>query len=222
MAFGESSAQHGGITLGSRISQARKRAGLSREAAASRAGVTSETLAEWESDRSEPRANKLLTLAGVMGVSPAWLISGNGETPKQTETSSEWLEFSELREFVIEPSIMDAGQKLKEWHGEGYRYARFMVLGLHILLGSLAGIFSIYLYRASYQMSELPTISVPDAVAASPVLFWATLSAGILGVVLWTAMTRQKSANVFRIASLKLELAEMALRSDQRTRALDQ
>ncbi|MCC0035430.1 MAG: helix-turn-helix domain-containing protein [Hoeflea sp.] len=71
-----------GDTLGGRITRARDLAGLTLEDAASRIGVTDETLAEWESDRSEPRANKIMTLAGVLGVSPAWLISGAGDAPQ--------------------------------------------------------------------------------------------------------------------------------------------
>ena len=71
-----------GDTLGGRITRARDLAELTLEEAASRIGVTDETLGEWESDRSEPRANKIMTLAGVLGVSPAWLISGTGEAPQ--------------------------------------------------------------------------------------------------------------------------------------------
>jgi len=71
-----------GDTLGGRITRARDLATLTLEDAASHIGVTDETLAEWESDRSEPRANKIMTLAGVLGVSPAWLISGAGDAPQ--------------------------------------------------------------------------------------------------------------------------------------------
>lgn len=71
-----------GDTLGGRIFHARDLAELTVEEAASRIGVTAETLAEWESDRSEPRANKIMILAGVLGVSPAWLISGVGDAPQ--------------------------------------------------------------------------------------------------------------------------------------------
>ena len=71
-----------GDTLGGRITRARDLAGLTLEEAASRIGVTDDTLSEWESDRSEPRANKIMTLAGVLGVSPAWLISGAGDAPQ--------------------------------------------------------------------------------------------------------------------------------------------
>lgn len=68
-------------TLGGRIAEARDRVSLSAEEVASRIGVTTETFAEWENDRAEPRANKLVTLAGVLGVSPAWLLSGAGDGP---------------------------------------------------------------------------------------------------------------------------------------------
>ncbi|MBC7283984.1 helix-turn-helix transcriptional regulator [Hoeflea sp.] len=71
-----------GDTLGGRITRARDLAGLTLSDAASHIGVTDETLGEWESDRSEPRANKIMTLAGVLGVSPAWLISGAGDAPQ--------------------------------------------------------------------------------------------------------------------------------------------
>lgn len=71
-----------GDTLGGRITRARDLAALTLEDAASHIGVTAETLAEWETDRSEPRANKVMTLAGVLGVSPAWLISGAGDAPQ--------------------------------------------------------------------------------------------------------------------------------------------
>lgn len=76
-----------GDTLGGRITRARDLASLKLEDAASRIGVTDETLAEWETDRSEPRSNKIMTLAGVLGVSPAWMISGAGEAPQSKSMS---------------------------------------------------------------------------------------------------------------------------------------
>ena len=76
-----------GDTLGGRITRARDLANLTLEDAASHIGVTYENLAEWESDRSEPRANKIMTLAGVLGVSPAWLISGAGDAPQSQNLS---------------------------------------------------------------------------------------------------------------------------------------
>ena len=63
-------------TLGGRIQWSREEAGLTTAQLARRAGVRTETMHNWECDRAEPRPSKLVTLAGVLGVSPAWLIGG--------------------------------------------------------------------------------------------------------------------------------------------------
>ena len=68
-------------TLGGRLSRAREAAGYSLPQLARSIGVRQDTLSSWESDRAEPRANRLVTLAGMVGVSPAWLLSGIGEPP---------------------------------------------------------------------------------------------------------------------------------------------
>lgn len=74
-------------TLGGRISIARETASLSSAQVARRLGIKSETLRNWETDRSEPRANRLTMLAGVLNVSPGWLLSGTGEGPPVGEVS---------------------------------------------------------------------------------------------------------------------------------------
>ncbi len=67
-------------TMGSRIENARLAQGLSTRQLATRLGVKPATIENWERDRSEPRANKLLTLGGVLNVSVLWLLQGVGET----------------------------------------------------------------------------------------------------------------------------------------------
>ncbi len=64
-------------TLGGRIQMARAARGLSASQLARRAGVLAKTLNNWESDRAEPRANKLQILAGVLNVPPLWLLGGD-------------------------------------------------------------------------------------------------------------------------------------------------
>ncbi|MEM7271420.1 MAG: helix-turn-helix domain-containing protein [Pseudomonadota bacterium] len=66
-------------TFGDRIVNAREALGLSQNQLSRRLGVQEETLADWESDRNEPRANKLQMLAGVLNVSLVWLMSGEGD-----------------------------------------------------------------------------------------------------------------------------------------------
>jgi HTH-type transcriptional regulator, cell division transcriptional repressor len=67
-----------GDTLGGRICRAREAMGLSAAEVANQLGVRKDTVIAWERDRSEPRTNRLYMLAGVLGVSPVWLISGAG------------------------------------------------------------------------------------------------------------------------------------------------
>ena len=45
---------------------------------ASLVGVKPATLRAWENDRSEPRLNKLVAMAGIVGVSPTYFIAEEG------------------------------------------------------------------------------------------------------------------------------------------------
>ena len=74
-------------TLGGRISMAREASELSVTQVIKRLGVKASTYKAWEADRSEPRANKLVALAGILNVSPPYLLSGLGEQPNQLENS---------------------------------------------------------------------------------------------------------------------------------------
>ena len=66
---------------------AREASELSVTQVVKRLGVKATTYKAWEADRSEPRANKLVALAGILNVSPPYLLSGLGEQPNQTENS---------------------------------------------------------------------------------------------------------------------------------------
>ncbi len=66
-------------TFGDRLAGAREAAGLERKELARHLGIKLKTLASWEDDLSDPRANKLQMLAGVLNVSLAWLLTGKGE-----------------------------------------------------------------------------------------------------------------------------------------------
>lgn len=66
-------------TFGDRVAAAREAAGMSQAMLARRLGVRLATLRSWENDMSEPRANRLSILAGLLNVSMMWLINGEGE-----------------------------------------------------------------------------------------------------------------------------------------------
>ncbi len=65
-------------TFGDRVAAAREALALSQEDLAQRMGIKLKTVAAWEEDRAEPRANKLQMLSGVLNVSMRWLLTGEG------------------------------------------------------------------------------------------------------------------------------------------------
>ena len=89
-------------TLGGRILRAREIAGYSEIEFACSLGITRETVVAWESDRSEPRANRLVIMAGLLGVSPGWLLHELGEAPPEQPAAAELaalrLQISKVRE----------------------------------------------------------------------------------------------------------------------------
>lgn len=66
-------------TFGDRLAAARDAAGMTQGALAKRLGVKIGTLRAWEDDLSEPRANRLSMVSGLLGVSLPWLLTGEGE-----------------------------------------------------------------------------------------------------------------------------------------------
>lgn len=66
-------------TFGDRLAGAREAARLSQKDLSRKLGVKLSTLKRWEDDLSEPRANKLQLLAGVLNVSLTWLLTAEGE-----------------------------------------------------------------------------------------------------------------------------------------------
>ena len=66
-------------TFGDRVAAAREAAGMTQAQLARRLGVKKTTLTGWEQDLSEPRANKLTMMAGLLNVSMGWLLTGEGE-----------------------------------------------------------------------------------------------------------------------------------------------
>lgn len=101
-------------TFGDRLSGAREKTGMEQEELARRLGVKLKTLRQWEDDISEPRANKLSMMAGMLNVSLLWLLTGEGEGPggpDQGALSPDVKELlAELR--VIQTQITTASDRL--------------------------------------------------------------------------------------------------------------
>lgn len=111
--FGDHNPPHCDDTLGGRISLAREAKAISVEDAARRLGVLPPSWNAWECDRAMPRANRLTMMAGILGVSPTWLLTGLGEGPLERTTGSD---AGDLRQAVREMSqdIEDLNRRMRE------------------------------------------------------------------------------------------------------------
>ena len=103
-------------TLGGRIVYAREAQELTTSQLARRLGIKTETLHDWETDRAEPRSNRLLTLAGMLNVSPTWLLTGAGEAPVDTLTETEMMHIRESVERIREQvmTVVDELEQLQK------------------------------------------------------------------------------------------------------------
>ncbi len=69
-------------TFGDRMAGARELAGMTQAQLARRLGVKKATIVAWEEDRSDPRANRLQMMSGLLNVSIIWLLTGEGDGPE--------------------------------------------------------------------------------------------------------------------------------------------
>lgn len=83
-------------TFGDRLAVAREAQGMTQKAFAKRMGVALKTVDAWENDISEPRANKLQMVAGLLNVSMKWLLTGEGDGPEILETEDSSAEIHDL------------------------------------------------------------------------------------------------------------------------------
>lgn len=71
-------------SMGERIADARECNNLTTAQLSRRLGVQTDTISDWQRNTSQPRANRLAMLAGVLGVSPSWLLIGRGTGPQRS------------------------------------------------------------------------------------------------------------------------------------------
>ena len=76
-------------TFGDRVAAARDATSMTQQQLAKRLGIKLATLKAWEGDLSEPRANRLSMLAGLLNVSITWLINVEGEGVDSPEVAPE-------------------------------------------------------------------------------------------------------------------------------------
>ena len=97
-------------TLGGRIIYAREQQSLTTAQLARRLGIESTTLQDWESDRAQPRSNRLLMLSSMLNVSPTWLLMGYGERPSDILDETEMMNIRSTIDRIREQTMAIAGE----------------------------------------------------------------------------------------------------------------
>ncbi len=87
-----------GDSLAGRIVHAREEQGLTTAQLARRLGINTQTLHDWEAGDSEPRPHRLLRIAGMLNVSPTWLLTGKGESPPDSKLETEMMQIQATME----------------------------------------------------------------------------------------------------------------------------
>lgn len=100
-------------TMGGRISRAREAGGYSMAQLARRLGIKTSTLKMWETDRSEPRSNRLAMLAAFLNVSPTWLLVGKGDAPSP-HTLTDEIGLLEMELETIQGDLATLHHRLRE------------------------------------------------------------------------------------------------------------
>jgi transcriptional regulator with XRE-family HTH domain len=77
------------IDIGLRIQKKRKKNGLTSIDFGKVMGVSGSTITNWEAGRAAFPAHQLIKIAKKLGVSPAWLLTGEGEMEKEKVDESQ-------------------------------------------------------------------------------------------------------------------------------------
>lgn len=75
-------------TIGKRILNQRSSLRLSQDFLADHLGLTTETINNWETEKTVPFADQLIQLANILHSDVLWLISGNEQCGEFTEPTS--------------------------------------------------------------------------------------------------------------------------------------
>ena len=94
-------------TFGDRLSAAIEKSGMTQKLVAKRLGVKIATLKSWEQDISEPRANRLSMLAGLLGVSIMWLLNGEGDGVEHSDNETQVT--PEINDLLFEVRALQTG-----------------------------------------------------------------------------------------------------------------
>lgn len=109
------------MELGKRITELRKKQGMTQEQLADHLSTTRQAISKWELDKSEPDLNSLIKMGALFGVSMDELLLGTQET----------------EETVPEPeavSVTPDSQNARKYRNCRVAFAAVLLLGLYALV----------------------------------------------------------------------------------------
>ena len=103
------------MTLGERIQELRKGAGLSQEALGEKLGVTRQSISKWESDQAQPELDKLIAMSRLFDLTVGELLGVEEGSPAREElTDRELKAVAAIAEKLIPPAPAPEGPKQKK------------------------------------------------------------------------------------------------------------
>ena len=101
------------MTLGEKLTQARKVAGLTQADVAAKLNVSRQAVSRWESGQSKPSTEKLLELARIYDVSLDWLCSDADEMEGRDKQPTKKQEATEINEDKQQSAVQNKSRQKK-------------------------------------------------------------------------------------------------------------
>ena len=134
------------MTLGEKLTQARKAVGLTQADVAARLNVSRQAVSRWESGQSKPSTERLLALGELYGVSIDQLLNtGNVEVPDAETVSA-------LPEVEPREPVIPEKRRTQTW----LKYAAAVLCGVVLTL------FVVWLFSKSGPIGKLRPKSIED------------------------------------------------------------
>ena len=145
------------MTIGQRITQLRRRAGLSQEQLAQRLAVSRQSVSKWEVDAAVPQLDKILQLTALFGITADALLCPQEATPAPQRADGA------LHYFGTDGFRAEAGVGLTSMHA--YRVGRF--LGWYFGRGRAGGRARIVVGKDTRRSSYMLEYSLVAGITAS-------------------------------------------------------
>ena len=134
------------MTLGEKLTQARKAVGLTQADVAARTNVSRQAVSRWESGQSKPSTEKLLALGALYGVSIDQLLNLETTAESAVETGADLPD-----EKPTEPVVPEK-RHTRAW----LKYAAAVLCGVIVTL------FTVWLFSKSGPIGKLRPKSIED------------------------------------------------------------